>query len=163
MIELNEYKQMLVNKSSYDRKTKLESQKNLILEHSDEFLQSVIDETYQFIDEVTNPKIHILHYNRILVYNKRIISIFLDKNNRVPVDKIYFDDTGKMISATIMQNVFGKQLNIFYCNHEVEYNEEFDEEGYIEYALYFEYILPENCEKIRNELFGQQLQLKRKK
>ena len=157
MITLEEYKEILANHFIHNQDNnliKLNERKKYLSEHySDEYLNKIISDTYQFIEDVLNNEMIEKDYFSMSLSNNPIGDIFLNLVGGWNSDTLYFDSCGRIISNRILKSVFGLQTTIFLKEEIVEV---FDEDIITEYPIYQLYMqhFPKDLDRIREEIFG---------
>ena len=111
MITLEEYKEILANHFIHNQDNnliKLNERKKYLSEHySDEYLNKIISDTYQFIEDVLNNEMIEKDYFSMSLSNNPIGDIFLNLVGGWNSDTLYFDSCGRIISNRILKSVFG--------------------------------------------------------
>jgi len=156
MITLEEYKEYLINhyRSAYDNNPEKREERKRILErkYSDEDLQIIISQTYDFIRDVLLSDTLELGYVKIPVYDDTTEYISLNLVGGYFTDMYIIDDNGRQISEYIINKFFGKRID-FEIREEVTEIEEDDIVGlYPEYFIYMQGF-PKNIEEIKKEFF----------
>ncbi len=156
MITVEEYKKYLINhyRSEYDNTPEKREERKRILErkHSDEDLQRIISQTYDFIRDVLISDTLDSGYIKIPVYDDKTEYISLNLVGGYFSDMFIIDDDGRQISEHIINDFFGKQIN-FEIREEITEKEEDDIVGlYPEYFIYMQGF-PKNIDEIKKEFF----------
>ena len=156
MVGLDEYKKRLIDYYYYECDNNIEKRKlreqNLNKEYGDEYLNKIIEDTYNFIkkifDEIENS------YFRIPLDEDITSYISLNLIGGYSSDTLFTDCSGSIISRYILQRTFGSRLTVEV--HTDEY-EKYDDPDIVsfdyKYSLYLQGF-PENMEGIRKRLFG---------
>ena len=164
MITLEEYKEYLVNfyRVEYDNtpEKKKERREELARTYSDDMLNKVISDTYDFVEEIFNSNVQ--EKDCYLLKLKDDWST--DMNLRIvggwSQDILYNDLNGRTISHYILQNTF-KKSKVWMKEEIREFNDEEDLEiiGF-DYDYYLQIQkFPENMKEIKENLFGKGKQL----
>ncbi len=156
MITLEEYKKYLINhyRSEYDNNSEKREERKRILErkYSDEDLQRIISQTYDFIRDVLISDTLDSGYIKIPVYDDTTEYISLNLVGGYFSDMYIIDNDGRQISEHIINDFFGKQIN-FEIREEITEKEEDDIVGlYPDYFIYMQGF-PNNIEEIKKEFF----------
>lgn len=156
MISLEEYKNILIDYYFYECDNSIEKRKlreqNLNKEYGDEYLNKIIEDTYNFIkkifDEIENS------YFKIPLYEDTTSYISLNLIGGYSSDTLFTDCSGSIISRYILKRTFGSQLIVEVHTDEYEIDDDPDviSFSYI-YSLYMQGF-PDNMEDIKEELFG---------
>ena len=113
MITLEEYKEILANHFIHNQDNnliKLNVRKKYLSEqYSDEYLNKIISDTYQFIEDVLNNEMTQNDYFSMSLSNDPVGDIFLNLVGGWNSDTLYFDPCGRIISKRILKRVFGLQ------------------------------------------------------
>ena len=155
MISLDEYKKILIDYYRYECDNDLEKlelrKKELAKKYSDEYLNKIIEDTYNVIkiifEKQPNSFIIEMDDDTTTYVNLNLIGGYFS-------DRLYVDPYGKIISESILKNIFGPQLIVDVMDEEIQLEDEdsdivsFD----YKYSLYLQGF-PENMEDIKKELF----------
>lgn len=132
MISLEEYKNYLISSYRYETDNTEEKRKerSIILEslYSNEELERIINDTYDFINDMLNSETIEFGYYKEILDNKKIEYIFLNSIGDAFADIIYYDKNNRRISKYIMHYIFGKYLDIVVRYVDVE---KYDKDDYI--------------------------------
>lgn len=156
MITVEEYKDHLINiyRSEYDNNPEKREERKQILErhYSDEDLQRIISQTYDFIRDVLLSDTLEYGYIKMPVYDDTTDYISLNLVGGYFSDMYIIDDNGRQISEYIINRFFGNQVNLE-VREEITEIEEDDVVGlYPEYFIYMQGF-PQNINEIKKAFF----------
>lgn len=157
MITLEEYKNHLIGVYRYpidNTETKIVNRKDILGKTiKDDKLQSIIDDTYDFIKDVLNSDTLDFGYCKIELEDDTTSYISLNLVGGYFSDTLYTDSKGRTISKYIMKHVLGETLIIGI--DEEAYEREDDDIIYYDYRYYL-YMqgFPDNLDEIKNDLLN---------
>jgi hypothetical protein len=165
MITLEEYKEYLINYYRYEIDNndlkREERRKEFITKYSNEYIQKIIDDTYQFIREIfESDTIDYGYYNHHLE-DDTTSYISLNICGGGFADTIFKDTNDRCISKYILRKVFGSHFMVYIKDDEIEYETEDPEIMGINcnYSLYMQEF-PTNMKEIKENIFGSAYVLK---
>lgn len=155
-ITLKQYKQYLISSYQYEidnTPSKREERKQRLEQgYSDDELNTIIDNTYNFLKEVVNSESVIYDgYSKIPIPDDTTSFISLNLTGGHFSDTLYKDDKGRTISKYIIRQIVGGYFYIDVIDEEREF-EDGDIVGFdVDYYLYMQNF-PKNLNQLRREL-----------
>ena len=134
----------------------IDEYKKYLLNIEDNYLEQIINDTYDFIKDIFLCESLIQGYCELKLKDNTVNYISLNIPG-TKVDELYTDIKGRLISNYILKQVFGDSF-IIYIQEDMSFHEEL---GIISnYSLYMQGF-PNNLDEIKNELFGNSLKLEK--
>ncbi len=164
MISLEEYKKHLIEYYVYeiDNNDEAREKRRTMLDtiYGDEYLQKIINNTYDFIKTIFEKNTLEHGYCNFEVENNKTTFIHLDLKGGWYSDYLYYDNKRKIISEYILKQEFGRFFDI-HIESDLEpfATEDKDLVSYTpHYSLYMQGF-PKNIEETKERLFGNSKQL----
>lgn len=159
MLTLEEYKMLLINTYRYeidnnDAKRK-ERSISLSKQYGDSYLQKIITDTYEFINDIFSQDTINNGYCSFPLAENTTSYISLNLVGGYYSDTLFTVLNNKIISESILENIFGKKFYIEVEEEEIDF--ETNDEDIISfdciYSLYMQGF-PDNMQEIKEKLFG---------
>ena len=166
MITLEEYKNYLLNNYKYEIDSlpdKIKERERLLARnYPDEFLNLVINNTYEFIKDIFNCETLKYGYCNFEIDDDTSFGIDLMITGGGYSDRLYKDSEDRIISEHILETIFGKSfyINVKYEEIEHECEEDILSFDYC-YSLYMQGF-PNDLNELKKSLFGKTKDLSKK-
>lgn len=157
MISLQEYKDYLVSVYCYEydntEERREERRKELERKYSDEKLQYIIENSYDFAKDVLSTQSASHGYASFKLMDDTTRYISMGLVGGYFSDMLFVDHKGRLISRYILRRIFGDEMDIRVHTDEIPFH---DGPVYSHMDLYELYVrgLPKDLNSVRNELFG---------
>ena len=157
MMTLNEYKKHLIDYYVYEtdntEECRVERKKTLENIYKDEYLQEIINNTYDFIKIILKTETLEEGYCSFEIEDYKIKSIDLNLKGGWYSDYLYYDNEGKIISEYILKQEFGRFFDIHIENKKEPVNTE-DKTivSYIPHYYLYMQGFPKNLKEIKEAL-----------
>ena len=159
MVTLDEYKNYLLNNYRYKidslPEKARERERLLSKYYPDEFLNKIINDTYEFAIDIFNSETLKYGYCHFEIDDDTTFGIDLNITGGGYSDKLYKDSNERIISEHILETIFGKS---FYINVECDEIERECEEDVLSFDYhYYLYMqgFPKNLDEIKDKLFSE--------
>lgn len=163
MISLEEYKKYLIYICRYNIdlcETNIKKREEYLNKHySDEYLNKIINDTYDFIYQIFESDTVDLGYCSFDTDEDNITGINLNITGGGYSDTIFCDLNGRLISKYILEKIFGKYFSISIKKDIIPFDMSDDIISFnFKYNLYLQGF-PKNMKEIKETLFGKSKKL----
>ena len=157
MTTIDEYKEYLINYYRWPIDNNEESKRKrevyLLSKYSDQYLQKIIDDTYNFIKDIFSSDTIKFGYCIFDANENSISYINLAIHGGGPSDNIYIDLEERNISEYLLKQIFGKFFSIELREDVFEYEADEDIIGIrYKYSLYMQGF-PQKLDEIKEKFF----------